>query len=59
MAKFFGKIGYAEMVEISPGVWDEKITNGNILVICFAILEDYNLRIRSMITSTYQTKSAL
>lgn len=26
MAKFFGKIGYAEMVEISPGIWDEKIT---------------------------------
>ena len=25
MAKFFGKIGYAETVETSPGVWEEKI----------------------------------
>ena len=24
--KFYGPIGYAEMVETSPGVWDEKIT---------------------------------
>ena len=26
MAKFYGPIGYAEMVETRPGVWDEKIT---------------------------------
>ena len=26
MAKFFGKIGYAEMVETAPGVWEEQIT---------------------------------
>lgn len=26
MAKFFGKIGYAEMVETAPGVIEEKIT---------------------------------
>ena len=26
MAKFFGKIGYAETVETVPGVWEEKIT---------------------------------
>lgn len=26
MAKFFGKIGYAETQQISPGVWEEKIT---------------------------------
>ena len=26
MAKWFGKIGYAETVETSPGVWKEKIT---------------------------------
>ena len=25
MAKWYGKIGYAEMVEITPGEWDEKI----------------------------------
>ena len=25
MAKFFGKIGYAETVETTPGVWEEKI----------------------------------
>ena len=25
MAKWFGKIGYAETVETSPGVWKEKI----------------------------------
>lgn len=24
--KFYGKIGYAESVETSPGVWKEKIT---------------------------------
>ncbi len=24
--KFYGPIGYAEMVETSPGVWNEKIT---------------------------------
>ena len=26
MAKFYGKIGYAEMLETSPGVWQEQIT---------------------------------
>lgn len=26
MAKFFGKIGYAETVETAPGVWREQIT---------------------------------
>lgn len=26
MAKFFGKIGYAETVETVPGVWTEEIT---------------------------------
>lgn len=26
MAKFYGEIGFAEMVETAPGVWDEKIT---------------------------------
>ena len=26
MAKFYGKIGYAEMQEIRPGVWEEGIT---------------------------------
>ena len=26
MAKWFGKIGFAEMVETVPGVWEEKIT---------------------------------
>ena len=26
MAKFFGKIGYAETVETTPAVWEEKIT---------------------------------
>lgn len=26
MAKFYGKIGYAEQVEISPGVWEEQIS---------------------------------
>ena len=26
MAKFYGKIGFAEPVETSPGIWDEKIT---------------------------------
>lgn len=25
MAKWFGKIGYAETEEISPGVWEEQI----------------------------------
>lgn len=29
MAKFYGKIGYAEMVETSPGVWEEQITERN------------------------------
>ncbi len=26
MAKFYGEIGYAEMKELSPGVWKEEIT---------------------------------
>lgn len=26
MAKFYGKIGYAETIETSPGVWVEQIT---------------------------------
>lgn len=26
MAKFFGKIGYTETEQTSPGVWEEKIT---------------------------------
>ena len=26
MAKYFGKVGYAEQVETTPGVWEEKIT---------------------------------
>lgn len=26
MAKWFGNIGYAEMVEVKPGDWREKIT---------------------------------
>ena len=29
MAKFYGKVGYAESEEIRPGVWDEKITERN------------------------------
>ena len=26
MAKFYGEIGYAESVETTPGVWEDKIT---------------------------------
>lgn len=26
MAKFYGPVGYAEMVETAPGVWEEQIT---------------------------------
>ena len=26
MAKYFGKVGYAEQVETTPGVWEESIT---------------------------------
>lgn len=26
MAKYYGLVGYAETVEISPGVWEEQIT---------------------------------
>lgn len=26
MAKWFGTIGYADLVETSPGVWEEQIT---------------------------------
>ena len=29
MAKWFGKIGFAETVEITPGVWEEQITEVN------------------------------
>lgn len=29
MAKFYGKIGYAETAETSPGVWTEQITERN------------------------------
>lgn len=29
MAKFYGKIGYAETVETAPGVWTEVITERN------------------------------
>ena len=29
MAKFYGKIGYAETVETSPGVWTDQITERN------------------------------
>ena len=29
MAKFYGKIGYVETVETSPGVWEEQITESN------------------------------
>ena len=26
MGKWFGRIGYSEQLEVSPGVWEEKIT---------------------------------
>lgn len=29
MAKFYGKIGFADTVETSPGVWTEKIVERN------------------------------
>ena len=29
MAKYYGKIGYAETVEDTPGVWVERITEHN------------------------------
>lgn len=29
MAKFYGKIGYSEMRETRPGVWEEVITERN------------------------------
>ena len=29
MAKFYGAIGFAELVETSPGVWKEQITERN------------------------------
>lgn len=29
MAKFYGEVGYAETQEISPGVWDDVITERN------------------------------
>lgn len=35
MAKFYGKIGYAETIEMSPGVWEpriiEKVYSGDII----------------------------
>ena len=29
MAKWYGKIGYAEQIETAPGVWEEKIIERN------------------------------
>lgn len=29
MAKFYGPIGYVEMVETKPGVWEERVTEHN------------------------------
>lgn len=29
MSKFYGVIGYAEMAETSPGVWQESVTTRN------------------------------
>lgn len=29
MAKWYGTIGYAETVEIAPGVWEDQITERN------------------------------
>ena len=29
MAKFYGEIGYAKIVETEPGVWEEKIVKRN------------------------------
>lgn len=29
MAKWFGKVGYATLVETRPGVWEEQITERN------------------------------
>ena len=29
MAKFYGAVGYAETIEMSPGVWVEQITERN------------------------------
>lgn len=29
MAKFFGEIGYVELVETVPGVWEEVVTKRN------------------------------
>ena len=29
MAKFYGEIGYANIVETEPGVWEEKIIKRN------------------------------
>lgn len=29
MGKWFGRIGYAEQLEITPGVWEEKIVERN------------------------------
>lgn len=32
MAKFYGPIGFAELVETAPGVWKEQITEHNYYV---------------------------
>lgn len=29
MARFYGKVGYAETVEASPGVWEDQIVERN------------------------------
>lgn len=29
MAKFYGEIGYAQTVEVEPGVWEEQFTTRN------------------------------
>lgn len=29
MAKFYGKIGYAETMETEPGIWEEVVTERN------------------------------
>lgn len=29
MAKFYGKIGYAQTIETAPGIWEERVTERN------------------------------
>ena len=29
MAKYYGKVGFAEQVQVSPGVWEDKIIERN------------------------------